>query len=206
MRPVSGFERAGLQWLFIALGIVLVVVAAGEGAALLRARTEIASMRAADLNARIELDKLRAQAARDEAAREALALELARQRGTGAPVTQPTLTLSPLIKRRPQPPDQSVAKPADHQSIQLRLLLPGRTESQDDARYAILIRTWSGGDTVWSRNGLAATTVDNKRMVMTFITGDVFAVGAYEILLTRIVAVAAGSPAEVASYEVAIRP
>jgi hypothetical protein len=43
-------------------------------------------------------------------------------------------------------------------------------------------------------------------MVMTFITGDVFAVGAYEILLTRIVAVAAGSPAEVASYEVAIRP
>lgn len=203
MRPVSGFERAGLQWLFIALGVVLIVVAAAEGAALLRARTEIATMRAADLNTRIELDKLTAQSARDQAAREALTLELARQRGTGTPVTQPTLTLSPLIKRGAQPPDPTVAKPADHQSIRLRLLLPGRTESQD-ARYTVAIRTWSAGDIVWSRSGLSATTVDNKRMVTAFITGDVFSPGAYEILLTRLVV--GGSPTDVASYEVAIHP
>lgn len=203
MRPVSGFERPALQWLFIALGIVLIAVAVGEGAALLRARAQIATLRAADLTARIEIDKLSAQAAREQAARESFALQLARQRGTGPAVTQPTLTLSPLIKRGAQPPDPTVAKPADHQSIQLRLLLPGRAESQD-ARYAVLIRTWSGGDTVWSRNGLAATMADNKRMVTTFITGDVFAAGAYEILLTRMVA--GGSPADVASYDLAIHP
>ncbi len=203
MRPVSGLERPGLQWLFVALGIVLVLVAVGEGAALLRARTEIASLRAADLNARLEFDKLSAQAARDRAAREAVALQLARQHGTGAPVTQPTLTLSPLIKRGAEPPDPTVAKPADHQAIQLRLLLPGRTETRD-ARYSIAIRTWSGGDTVWSRSALTAATVDDKRMVTALITGDVFAPGAYEIALTRVVGGA--SPAEVASYEVAIRP
>lgn len=205
MRPVSGFERPAVQWLFIVLAIVLIAVAAAEGVALLRARTEMATMRGAAVNARIELDKLSAQAARDQAARQALTLELARQRGTGAPATQPTLTLAPLTKRGAQPPDATVAKPADHQSIQLRLLLPGRNESQN-ARYAILIRTWSGGDTVWSRTGLAATTVDNKPMVTAFITGDVFAPGAYEILLTRTVAAAAGSPVDAASYEVAIRP
>jgi hypothetical protein len=203
MRPVSGFERPALQWLFIALGIVLIVIAAGEGVALQRARAQIATLRTADLKARIEFDKLSAQAARDQAAREALKLELARQRGAGVPVTQPTLTLSPLVKRGAQPPDPTVAKPSDHQSIQLRLLLPNRTESQD-ARYMIVIRTWSGGDTVWSRSGLMITTVDNKRMVTAFITGDVLGPGAYEIALTRIVA--SGSPADVASYEVAIRP
>src|SRR6478672_10463049 len=139
MRPVSGLERPGLQWLFVGLGIVLIVIAAGEGIALRRARTQIATLRAADLNARIDLDKLSAQTAREQAAREALTLELARQRGAGAPVSQPTLTLAALIKRGAQPPEPTVAKPADHQSIQLRLLLPARNESPD-ARYAIVIR------------------------------------------------------------------
>ncbi len=203
MRPVSGFERPGLQWLFIALGIVLIVIAAGEGAALLRARTQVAELRAADRDSRMEMEKLEARAAREQAARESLTLQLARQRGAGVAVTQPTLTLVPLAKRGAQPPDPTVAKPADHQSIQLRLVLPGRTESQD-AHYMIVIRTWSGGDTVWSRGGLTMTTVDNKRMVTAFITGDVFAPGAYEIALTRVLSGA--NPTDVASYEVAIQP
>jgi hypothetical protein len=204
MRPVSGFERPRLQWMFIALAVVLIAVAVGEGIALLRARTEIATLRAADLNARTQIDQLSAQAARERAAREAFSLQLARQRGDAPPATQPTLTLFPLTKRGAQPPDATVAKPADHQSIQLRLVLPGRKELPQ-ARYAVLIRTWSGGDTVWSRNGLAPTTVDNKRMVTAFITGDVFVPGAYEISLTRMVAGDVGTPAEVASYEVGVR-
>jgi len=203
MRPVSGFERPALQWLFIGLGLILILVAAGEGAALLRARAELATLRAADLNARTEIDKLSAEAARERAAREAFSLQLARQRGAAAPVTQPTLTLSPLMKRGAQPPEATVARPPDHQSIQFRLLLPGRTEPQA-AGYTIVIRTWSGGDTVWSRSGLTMTTVDNKRMVAAFITGDVFTPGAYEVALTR--TVTGSSPADVASYEVAIRP
>ena len=203
MRPVSGFERPALQWLFIALGVVLIVVAAAEGAALLRARAQLATLRADDVNARAEIDKLTAEAARERAAREAFSLQLARQRGAVAPVTQPTLTLSPLTKRGAQPPDATVAAPPDHQAIQFRLLLPGRVEPTD-AHYTIVIRTWSGGDPVWSRSGLTMTTVDDKRMVTAFITGDVFTPGAYEVVLTRIVA--GSSPAEVASYELAVRP
>lgn len=203
MRPVSGFDRPGLQWLFVALGVVLMSVAAAEGVALLRLRGQIETLRASDLNSRIELDGLRAQTAREQATREALTLELARQRSSGDAVRQPTLTLSPLIKRGAQPPDPTVAKPADHQSIQLRLVLPARSEATD-ARYSIAIRTWSGGETVWSRGGLITTTVDGKRMVAAFITGDVFAPGAYEIALTRMTG--ASAAVDVASYEVAVRP
>ncbi len=203
MRPVSGFDRPGLQWLFIAIGLVLIGVAAAEGVALRRVRAQVTAARAADLNSRNELDQLRVQTAREQAAREALTLELARQRGSGGAVTQPTLTLLPLIKRGAQPPEPTVAKPADSQSIQLRLVLPVRQEAAD-ARYAIAIRSWSGGEIVWSRGGLKMTTVEGKRMVMAFISGDVFTPGAYEIALSR--TIAGGNLAEVASYEIAVHP
>jgi hypothetical protein len=201
MRQVSGFERPGVQWLFVALGIVLVGVAASEAVALRRARTEIDGLRAADLSARIEETQLRAQVAREQAARESLALELARQRGAGQPVTLPTLTLSPLTKRGAQPPDPTVVKPAENQVIQLRLLLPASAKPQA-TRYTIVVRTWTEGDTIWSRGGLTLSTVENKRLVTTLITGDVLTPGAYEIALTSN---AADKAAEIAAYEIAVR-
>jgi len=204
MRPVSGFERPAVQWFFIGLGIALIVIAATEGTALVRARREIALLRAADVDNRTELDRVRAHVAREQAAREALTLELARQRGAGVAVTQPTLTLSPLTKRGSQPPDPTVAQPVEHQTIQLRLVLPPRAELAADARYTITVRSWSGGDIVWSRSGLAMSTIENRRMVTCFITGDVFAPGAYEISLAR--AVSGAAPADVASYDVAVHP
>ena len=203
MRPVSGFERPGLQWLFIGLGFVLIATAAAEGIALRRARTDIAAMRASDRSSQIEIDALRARAAREQAARERSTRELAHQRGAGSGLTEPTLTLAPLIKRAAQPPEPTVTKPDDHQSIQLRLLLPARAGAAD-ARYTIVIRTWSGGDTVWSRGGLSMTTMDAKPMVTSFMTGDVFAPGAYEIALAR--TSPGGGSSDVAAYEVAIRP
>jgi hypothetical protein len=202
MRPVSGFERPGLQWLFVAFALVLIAVAATEAVAVRRARWERTSLRAAELNQRVELDQLRAQAARERAARESFALELARERRRGAAPSQPTLTLSPLSKRGAHPPEPTVGKPADDQSIQLRLLLPRENEAAA-GRYTIVIRTWSGGDLVWSRGGLQSTTIDKTRMVACFITGDVFAPGAYEIALTR---ASADKGGDVAAYEVAIRP
>jgi hypothetical protein len=203
MRPVSGFDRPGIQWLFVGLGLVLIASAAAEGIALRRTRTQLAATRAADRNARLEVDALRARADREQAARERLTRELAHQRGAGVAVTEPTLTLSPLIKRGAQPPEPTVTRPADDRSIQLRLLLPARAEATD-ARYTIVIRRWSGGDTVWSRGGLSVTTGDAKRMVTSFITGDVFAPGAYEIALAR--TSQGGGSSDVAAYEVAIRP
>lgn len=203
MRPVSGFERPGLQWLFVALGVVLVVVAAVEAVGLRRARGQMEALRAADLNARIERAQLQARSAREQSAREALSLEVARLRGSQPGGTQPTLTLSPLTKRGAKPPDPTVERPAENQAIQLRLLLPpGRPPHA--VSYVVAVRTWSGGETIWSRSGLALSTVDTRRMVTAFVTGDVFAPGAYEIALTG---TSAGNETEdVAAYEVAIRP
>jgi hypothetical protein len=201
MRQVSGFERPMVQWLFVALGVVLVAVAASEAVALRRARAEVETVRAADLSSRIEADRLREQLSREQAARESFSLELARQRGAAAPATQPTLTLSPLTSRGAQPPDPTVVKPADTQLIQLRLILPPSAKS-DSAHYRIAIRTWSGGDAVWSRSGLTMSTVENRRMVTAFITGDVLAPGAYEIALATD---GADKSAEVAAYEVGVR-
>ena len=202
MRPVSGFERPAVQWLFVALGVVLIGVAAGEAVALRRARTQIDSLRAADLNTRIEQERLQGQIAREQAARESLTLQLARQSGAGAPAVQPTLTLSPLTHRGAQPPDPTVVQPADNQLIQLRLLLPTSAKSEV-SHYRVVVRLWSGGDAVWSRGGLTVSTVEKKRMVTASISGDVLVPGAYEIALTTD---AADKSADVAAYEVGVRP
>ena len=202
MRQVSGFERPGVQWLFVGLGIALIGVAVSEAVALRRARVQVESLRAADLNARVQEEQLRGQISREQAARESLSLELARHRGTaGAPAVQPTLTLAPLIRRGAQPPDPTVVKPADNQVIQLRLLLPAAAKSEG-ARYRVAVRMWTGGDAVWSRGGLILSTAENKRMVTAFISGDVFAPGAYEIALTTD---AGDKSADVAAYEVGVR-
>ncbi len=199
MRPVSGFDRPAVQWIFVALGVLLIAVAMAEAVALRRGRTQIESQRAADLNARLQREQLENRLAHERATSEALTLELARVRGgASTPATQPTLTLTPLTKRGAQPPDATVAQPSPAQSIQLRLVLPpGRPAAA--TRYTIAVRTWSGGDMLWQRSGLAGSTLEGKPMVTAFVTGDVFGPGAYEVALTS----TAG--AEVAAYELAVR-
>lgn len=204
MRPVSGFDRPGLQWLFVALGAVLVIVAIMEAVGLRRLRHEVATLRASDLSGRIEREELQAKAVREQSAREALSLEIARLRGgSGAGASGPTLTLSPLLKRGPSPPEPTVEAPGESQSIQLRLLLP-REQAASAATYVVAVRTWSGGETIWSRSGVRASTVEGRPMVTAFITGDVFAPGVYEVTLAK--RVPDGKESDVAAYEVAVRP
>jgi hypothetical protein len=204
MRPVSGFDRPGLQWLFVALGAVLVVVAVIEAVGLRRVRNEVATLRASDVSGRIERQELQAKAAREQSAREALALEIARLRGdTRAGVSGPTLTLSPLLKRGPSPPEPTVEPPGESQSLQLRLLLP-RGQAASAGTYVVVVRTWSGGEIIWSRGGVRASTVEGRPMVRAFITGDVFAPGVYEVTLAK--RAPDGKESDVAAYEVAVRP
>lgn len=206
MRPVSGFDRPIVQWLYVALGVVLTVVAAGEALGLRRARAAIESLRAAHLESRVQQEQLQNRLAREQATREALALELTRVRaskGSARPEAlagPPTLTLTPLTTRGAQPPEPTVAPPAAAQPIQLRLVLP-RGRGTASARYDIAVRTWSAGETVWRRSGIAGSTVDGQPMVTTFVTGDVFTTGAYEVLLTS----AGEKPVDVAAYEFGVR-
>jgi hypothetical protein len=205
MHPVRGFDRPVFQWLFVALGLLLIVVAGGEALGLRRAQAVIAQLRAADLNARTERQQLETRLAREQAARESFALEVGRMRGSLSTATapEPTLTLSPTITRRSTPPDPSVAAPAPAQSLLLRLLLPGGLR-QSDRRYAIALRSWSQGDVVWSRADLHTSAIEGKVAVVARLTGDVLAPGAYELRLTDITQGA--SPVDVAFYEIAIAP
>jgi len=203
MRPVSGFERPVVQWLFVALAIVLIAVAASEAFGLRRAHGEIEALRAARLESQVQREQLEGRVAHEQATREALALELTRSRGSVPSNTgpaPPTLTLTPMTHRGAQPPAPTVTQPDAAQSIQLRLVMPrGRTTAS--ARYTIAVRTWSGGETVWQRGGLTAFSIDGQSMVTAFVTGDVFTTGAYEVLLTQV----ADTPVEVAAYEIAVR-
>jgi hypothetical protein len=200
MHPVKGFERPILQWMFVALGAVLVVVAAGEAVALRRAHASVEALRAADLNARVERRQLEMRLAHEQAARESFALEAARQ-GSRQPSGEPTLTLSAITLRRSTPPAVSVQAPAPELSIVLRLLLPNRPD--DSARrYAVALRGWSGGGALWSRSDLRASTVDGKAAVTTRMTGDTLPPGAYEFALTDVTT--DGAPADVAFYEISV--
>jgi hypothetical protein len=201
MRPVSGFERPIVQWTFVALGVMLIAVVAAEAVALRRGRRQMESVRAARLDDRVQREQLENRMAHERATREALALELARVRGGAATATQPTLTLTPLTRRGAQPPEASVVEPSPAQSIELRLVLP-RGRVPPNTRYTIAVRTWSGGELLWQRSGLAASTVDGKPMVAAFVTGDVFTAGAYELLLTS----SGENRAEIAAYEIAVHP
>jgi hypothetical protein len=203
MRAVRGFERPILQWIFVALGAALVVAAAGEAVALRRAQSTIERLRAADLNARVDREQIEARLTREQSARESFALEVARMRGraTTTSPSEPTLTLSPIRVRRATPPDPTVRAPAPAQPIQLRLLLPkGRADAA--TRYAVALRSWSGGRVVWLRSDLSATTVDGQPAVTTRLTGDALTPGAYEIALTDVTA--DRQPADVAFYEITI--
>lgn len=201
MRPVPGFERPVLQWLFIAAGVLLMAIAIAEAVALRRERRTIESLRAADLNARLERQRLELRVSQEQSAREAFALEAARARRSAADAPEePTLTLPPARTRGPVPPEPTVSAPAAAQPILLRLML-GAGRPDASRRYAVSLRDWSGGGVRWSRGDLHATLVEGKPAVTARITGDVLSPGAYEILLTDVT----GTPEEAGVYELSVR-
>jgi hypothetical protein len=203
MQPVSGFDRPWMQWGFVMLGVVLVGVAAAEAVALRRLRADIAQARASEISAHTAREETQIKLTQERAARQALSFDVDRLRsGAREGPSAPTLTLSPVTKHGAAPPEPTVDAIPDAESIQLRLLLPAGSAAAA-ARYSVSVRSWSGGETVWARNGLRASTVDGPPMVTAFVTGDMFAPGAYEVALTAMTG--DGTRAETASYEVAVR-
>lgn len=203
MRPISGFERPIVQWLFVGLSVVLIATAGTAAWVARRANMAATAARAAEEGGRLERQHLDAQLARERSAREALSLELARQRETGAEPARmiPTLTLRPLATRGSLPPAATVATQHATQVIEMRLVLPLGTERYE--RFDVVLRDWATGEAAWSRGGLAAGTIERQRMLSTFVTGDVFRAAAYELLVSG--TTANGQRGEVASYEVAFK-
>jgi hypothetical protein len=201
MRPITGFERPLLQYVFVALAAVLIGTSVWGAVSVRRAAGEIERLRADDLNGRVERQQLERRAAREQSARESLSLQLARvQAGSAAGSNPPTLTLLPLTTRGAAPPPPTVMPPGPAQIIALRLVLP-RGRSSRAATYQISVRSWTGGQTIWLRSGLPSSKADGREIVQANITGDVFAPGAYEVLLTGR---GDGAQQDVASYEVSV--
>ena len=203
MRPISGLERPWAQWLLLALSLLLIFVAAAVAIGLRRASQEIERLRAVDLEARVEHEELERRLAREQSTRESLALELARHRSrAGAARELPTLTLWPLRTRRATPAEATVLPPAATELIDLRLVLPRGAERRH-THFQAAMRSWSGGDTIWSRGHLTPATVDGRPTIVTRVPGEILQPGAYEIAVTG----AGGGPgSDVASYEVTVGP
>jgi hypothetical protein len=72
MRPVSGFERPLMQWLFVGIGAVLVAAALAEAVALRRVRAELTDVQGANAAARIERDETQIKLTHERSAREEL--------------------------------------------------------------------------------------------------------------------------------------
>ena len=130
MRPISGFDRPVLQWLFAALSVLLIAVAGGAAWVARQANAAAETARSAEEGSRLERQHLDAQLARERSAREALTLELSRAReGTSEPVrVMPTLTLEPVTTRGASPPAATVATQHATQLIELRLVLPAAAQ------------------------------------------------------------------------------
>jgi hypothetical protein len=204
VRPIRGFDRPLLQWFFVALGIALIAIVAAESIALRRARIEREDLRRTALDARVEREQTEFRLAHEQSAREALSLEVGRLRGGRgqASAPQPTLTLTASTKKGALPPSATVDPPPAAETIELRLMLP-RPHGIDVRTFAVALRSWSGGETLWSRSGLTASPLDGREAVTARITGDVLAPGAYEIALTGVTT--DHTSVEIASYEVAVR-
>jgi hypothetical protein len=203
MRPVSGFERPVVQWLFVALSLVLIVAAGGTAWVARRANAAAGNARAAEETGRLERQQLDAQLARERSSREALTLELARARAAGEQTSRamPTLTLDPLPMRGATPPEPTIPTRHTTEVIELRLRLPPMRAPI--TRFEVTLRSWSGGAVLWMRGGLTASTVDRRPTVAVFVTGDVFPPGAYELLLSG--TTPEGQKADVAAYEVSFK-
>jgi hypothetical protein len=205
MRPVRGFEHPLLQWIFVGLSVVLMAVVVVGALALRRERGRRDAIHAAELEGRLDRQQLEMRLAREQSAREALSIEVARLRGSSSDGSQlpppPTLTLTPISAPSATPPDPSVEQPPSEQPIALRLVLPRGADVR--RKFSVSLRSWSGGAVLWMRGDVPATAVDGRPMVIALITGDVLASGAYEVTVSAEPTDSQPST-PVASYQVAV--
>lgn len=182
MRPVAGLRRPGAQWALVGGAALLVALLWWALLELRETRAAVRGLHAATELAAKERASLEAELARERSAREALALEVGRQRtrlgGTGAADGAPTLTLDPLARPPASRPEPSIAAPAPDRVLHLRLLLPAGAPRVERAQ--VVARDWSSGEARWIVSGRAAV-IDGRRMVRAFVTGEMLAPGPYEI-------------------------
>ena len=200
MRILPRFDRPALQRFFVALALVLVTLTVLLSVALVRLNDSVRELRAARLEERTAREQLEARVAREQATREALALELSRIRAGNVSRDDrlpPTLTLQPLRKRDPTPPEPTMTAPPEAQVIELRLLLP-RDARRSSAPFELTVRDWVTGHVRLTRGGLTSSRSDDGPVVTAYVAGDVFVSGSHEVILRD-------KESEVATYEITVK-
>lgn len=165
-----------MQWLFLALSIGIVLLAAGV---LKRDRAIDATVRQLREDLKEEAARqfdLERQLARERSARQAFEIGLGRERAANS---LPGIPLEPGLDRSGQPA-QEIRIPPDATRVQLVLPLKGKRYD----RYRVAIRPWAGGDEVWVHAMLHAD-IDPGRLFVA-VPLDAVPPGAYELSLSGI--------------------
>jgi hypothetical protein len=161
-------------------------------------RASVQELKRDTAQAHLDRDQIEASLARERSAREAMTLELGRERVANAPVSVPTLTLPPVTVKSPKGPETAVPS-TTAPVVELRLVLP--RGSATDRAFSVALRSWTTGEVLWTRAQLRAGSADGKPAILAPLTSDVLAPGQYEVQLT-----AGTPPTTVAVYEVAVVP
>lgn len=175
IRGVPGADKPLLQWLLVALCLVIV----GLAALLVRREREtdrrIRAM-AGDLRrAQAREAALEREIARERSAREAFEIGLGKERAAN---TLPGVPLQAGLDASGRP-RQQVRVPPEATRVQFVLPIGG----QRFDRYRAAIRPWTGGDDLWL-HALITRAVDRRLFVT--VPADVLAPGAYELLLSGV--------------------
>ncbi len=208
MRPVKGLDKPLVQWFLLAACAVMTILIVLAARSVERATRQVDDLVAGQKTAAVDRQSLEEQLTRERATREALALEIARLRARQGPGTPsgseiPTLTLAPPASRGAGPPEPTVAEPGRAQLIELRLLMP-ETVGDTVKTCQIIARDWSTGQPRWSRADVPVADIDGRRAAVAYVTGEMFAPGAYELLVTPTVSDTGASEPTV-SFEVGVR-
>jgi hypothetical protein len=173
---IRGVENPLLQWLLVALCLVIV----GLAALLVRRDREIergVRAMAQDLRAASSRQAaLEREVARERSAREAFEIGLGKERAAN---TLPGIPLEPGLDTAGKP-RQQLRIPPDAARVQLVLPIGGKRFE----RYRAAIRPWTGGDELWV-HALVRANVDPRRLFVA-VPIEVLAPGAYSLLLSGV--------------------
>jgi hypothetical protein len=171
---VPGGDRPVVQWMLIAAGIVIVVLAALLIQRQRQDRATIGALQAAVRDLTGQHEELERQLARERAAREAFQIGLGRERTINAPVAvalQPGLDRSGSLTQLRIPKDLP----------RITLVLP-LAASYD--RYRAALRDFTSGDELWSHARLRPEA-GSKRLDLV-LPAEVLVSGRYELVLSGI--------------------
>jgi hypothetical protein len=193
LSSIPGLDRPLFQWLLLLLCGALVALAVWSAIRVRALRSQVGTLQAAVLVAERRQDDLERQLAREQSAREALSIGLARERtatNRERPVV-PAFRLTPGLSRSGVP-EQKLAVSPEAVAVQLELV----TERRPGRTYRAGVVPFSGGDELWSHARLRPRNA--RAPVVVTIPAEILMPGWYALALTT--ADASGKREEAGTY------